>query len=338
MLPLILLATLATIIASQAIITGAFSMTRQAILLGWMPRLHVDQTSEEGYGQIYVGAVNWLLMIVTIALVLWFQKSDSMAAAYGIAVATTMLMTTMLLFIAMREIWGWSVAQAGLLAGALLIVDLAFFGANAMKFLEGGYVPILLGVGVYTIMSIWHKGLVALRTSVQADSIPIDKFLASLPGLGIQRVPGTAVFLTRSTEGAPPVVDWYARHSRALQEKVVAVTVMTEQKPWVDDDRRASMVEIAPNFWRVTARYGFLERPDLTHVIELVRNQGCKADLDKATYFVGLETIKPREDGKGLPRPIVTIFAALQRNAAHVSDTFNFPSDRIIEIGRMVEI
>ena len=337
-LPLILLATIATIIASQSIITGAFSMTRQAIQLGWMPRLHIDQTSEEGYGQIYVGAVNWLLMIVTVALVLWFRKSGNMAAAYGIAVSTTMLMTTGLLFIAMREIWGWSVVFAGLVAGAFLIVDIAFFGANAMKFMEGGYVPIMLGLAVYCVMTIWHRGIVALREMVQAASIPIDKFLPSLTARGIVRVPGTAVFLTRSLEGAPPVVGWYAGHANALQEHVVAITVVTEQKPWVDDASRATLREIGPNFWRVTAHYGFLERPDVTHVLELVRSQGCKADLDKATYFVGLETIKPREDGKGLHRWVVAIFAALQRNAAHVSDSFNFPRDRLIEIGRVVEL
>lgn len=338
LIPLVLLATLATIIASQAIITGAFSMTRQAIQLGWMPRLHIDQTSQEGYGQIYVGAVNWLLMIVTVALVLWFQKSDNIAAAYGIAVSTTMLMTTVLLFIAMREVWGWSLQLASLVAGAFMIVDLAFFGANAMKFVEGGYVPILLGFAVYAIMSIWHRGISALREKVQAETIPIDAFLAGLPARGILRVPGTAVFLTRSVQGAPPVVDWYARHANALQEKVVAITVLTEQRPWVDDDKRATMMEIGPNFWRVTARYGFLERPDVTHVLELVRSQGCNADLDKATYFIGLESIGRREDGKGLPGWVVAIFATLQRNAAHVSDSFNFPSDRLIEIGRKVEL
>ena len=338
LLPLVVLATISTIIASQSIITGAFSMTRQAIRLGWLPRFHITQTSEEGYGQIYVGAVNWLLMLVTIALALTFRKSDNLASAYGIAVATTMLMTTVLLFIAMREIWQWNLLTAGLLAGAFLLVDLAFFGANAMKIKDGGYVPILLGAGVYSIMHIWHSGVIAMRERLGETAIPIDTFLSGLPVTGIVRVPGTAIFLTRSETGTPPVVAWYAEHANALQENVVAITILTEQKPWVDDANRATLIEVAPNFWRVTARYGFLERPDVTRLLETVKARGCRIDLDKATYFVGLETIVSREDGRGLPRWMVLIFAALQRNAAHVSDAFNFPRDRLIEIGRTVDI
>ena len=338
LIPLVILATVATIIASQAIITGAFSMTRQAIRLGWMPRLHVTQTSEEGYGQIYVGAVNWLLMAVTIALTLGFQKSDNLASAYGIAVATTMLMTTVLLFIAMREIWQWSLPKAGLVAGAFMLVDLAFFSANATKIMEGGWVPIALGVLVYAIMYIWHSGVVAMRGRLGETVVPIDTFLSGLTANGIVRVPGTAVFLTRSEGGTPPVVAWYADHAHALQEKVVAITILTEQKPWVDDANRATVVEVAPDFWRVTARYGFLERPDVTHVLETVKAHGCRIDLEAATYFVGLETITAREDGRGLPWWMVAIFAALQRNAAHVSDAFNFPRDRLIEVGRTVDI
>jgi len=338
LLPLVILATVATIIASQSIITGAFSMTRQAIRLGWMPRFAIVQTSQEGYGQIYVGAVNWMLMLVTIALALWFQKSDNMAAAYGIAVATTMLMTTVLLFIAMREIWGWNVLLAGLAAGLFFVVDLAFFSANAMKFRDGGYVPILLGVLVYAIMTIWHEGLMAMRTRLMGTVVPIDKYLGGLEAQGIKRVPGSAVFLTRSETQTPPIVSWYAEHARALQEKVVAVTILTEQKPWVDDKTRATMVEIAPNFWRVTARYGFMERPDVTHVLEMVKTEGCNVDLNQATYYVGMESVKAREDGKGLPRWLVALYAAMLRNSTHVSDAFNMPRERLIEIGRTVEI
>src|SRR5262249_28298602 len=194
-----------TIIASQSIITGAFSMTRQAIALGWMPRLRVIQTSEEGYGQIYVGAVNWLLMIATLGLTIIFRRSDNLAAAYGIAVSLTMLLTSVLLFIAMREIWGWSRVKAGAAALVFLVVDFGFFTANVTKVLEGGYVPLLLAVAVYGIMWIWHRGTSAVRARVLADQVPLKKFVETLGSRDVARVPGTALFLTRADSETPPV-------------------------------------------------------------------------------------------------------------------------------------
>src|SRR6201991_5131745 len=200
LLPLIVLATVATIIASQSIITGAFSMTRQAIQLGWLPRLRIKQTSSEGYGQIYVGTVNWLLMVVTVGLTIGFGKSDNLAAAYGIAVSLTMLMTSALLFIAMREIWGWSPLAAGSVAGCFLVVDSAFFLANLTKIAEGGYVPLLLAIGVYGVMWIWHRGAVETWKRMHEELIPVPEFLARLARNKVPRVPGTAVFLTRTAQ------------------------------------------------------------------------------------------------------------------------------------------
>ena len=226
--PLIGLATVATIIASQSIITGAYSMTRQAIQLGWMPRLTIKQTSEEGYGQIYVGAVNWTLMIVTVGLALLFKKSDNLAAAYGIAVSATMLMTTALLFIAMREIWQWSLLAAGALAGAFFIVDTSFFLANMTKVAEGGYVPLLLAALVYGVMYVWHAGMEALGQRVAQYRLPIADFVASLAEQGTVRVPGTAVFFTRAIHDTPPIIRWYVRHNRALRRQVVALTITVE--------------------------------------------------------------------------------------------------------------
>ncbi len=214
--PLIVLATITTIIASQSIITGAFSMTRQAIQLGWMPRFK-RQTSSEGYGQIYVGAVNWLLMTATVALAIGFGKSDNLAAAYGIAVSMTMLMTSVLLFIAMREIWQWNMAAAGAVAGLFLTVDSAFFAANMTKFFQGGYVPLAMAIAVYAVMWIWHRGSTAMHDSVQKTLIPTAQFLAELQSGTVARVPGTAVFLTLSAKGVPPVMFWHVQLNRALQ-------------------------------------------------------------------------------------------------------------------------
>ena len=223
--PMIVLATIATVIASQSIITGAFSMTRQTMQLGWLPRMNITQTSEEGYGQIYVGAVNWLLMIVTLGLTIGFGKSDNLAAAYGIAVSATMLMTSVLLFIAMRECWGWPIWAAGAAAGLFVIIDSAFLAANLAKVIQGGWVPLLLASLVYGVMWIWHRGAVEVQHSVEAASPPLSSLLEKLHSGQVARVPGTAVFLTRVKDQTPPVMAWHVRHNRALHEYVLALTL-----------------------------------------------------------------------------------------------------------------
>jgi KUP system potassium uptake protein len=263
LIPLIVLATLATIIASQSIITGAFSMTRQAIQLGWLPRLRIKQTSSEGYGQIYVGVVNFLLMIVTIGLTIGFGKSDNLAAAYGIAVSLTMLMTSALLFIAMRQIWGWNIFAAGSVAAFFLTVDGAFFLANLTKVAEGGYVPLLLAIAVYGIMWIWHRGAAAVGARMRESLIPVPDFMAKIQSDHIPRVPGTAVFLTRTEEGTPPVMVWHVKHNRALHEQLFVLRVEILPVPWLASYDRITVKEIVPHFWRVEARYGFMERPHI---------------------------------------------------------------------------
>ena len=237
--PMIVLATIATVIASQSIITGAFSMTRQAIQLGWLPRMAITQTSAEGYGQIYVGAVNWLLMIVTLGLTIGFGKSDNLAAAYGIAVSATMLMTSVLLFIAMREVWGWPIVGAGAVAGLFLIVDGAFLAANLAKVMQGGWVPLLLASIVYGVMWIWHRGATAVRDQVVAQQTPLSAMIAELHSGKIARVPGSAVFFTRAMDQTPPVMDWHVRKNRALHEYVLALTLDRPLDP-VDRSRRAA--------------------------------------------------------------------------------------------------
>ena len=338
LIPLILLATVATIIASQAVITGAFSMTRQAIQLGWMPRLYIKQTSSEGYGQIYVGIVNWLLMIVTLGLTISFRRSDNLASAYGIAVSLTMLMTSALLFIAMREIWHWSLLAAGAVAALFLTIDSAFFLANLSKIAEGGYVPLLLAIGVYAIMWIWHRGVAAVSARMHETLIPVPKFMADITAKQIPRVPGTAVFLTRTVRDTPPVMHWHVRHNRALHEHLFVLRVEVLSVPWVAAAHRLSIEEVVPNVWRAEARFGFMERPHIPELLAVSKMLGCTVDLDDVTYYVGHETVTGREDGTGIPAWQERLFAAMERNSVHVSDFFSLPQDCVVEIGRQIAI
>jgi KUP system potassium uptake protein len=338
LMPLILLATVATIIASQSIITGAFSMTRQAIQLGWLPRLQIKQTSSEGYGQIYVGVVNWLLMIITLGLTIAFGKSDNLASAYGIAVSLTMLMTSALLFIAMREIWGWSLLAAGSVAAFFLVIDSAFFLANLTKVAEGGYVPLILATSVYGIMWIWHRGAAAVFNRLRETLVPVPEFLAKIKEKNVPRVPGTAVFLTRTERDTPPVMVWHVKHNRALHEYLFVLRVEILSVPWVAANKRMALEEVAPGFWRAEARFGFMERPNIPELLAKGKSLGCTIDVDDVTYYVGHETVIHRDDGNGLPVWQERVFAVMERNAIHVSDFFSLPSDQVVEIGRQVAI
>jgi len=338
LIPLICLATVATIIASQSIITGAFSMTRQAIQLGWLPRLHIVQTSDKGYGQIYVGVVNWLLMVVTIALALLFHRSDDLAAAYGIAVSLTMLMTSFLLYIAMREIWQWSLWASVATAGLFVFVDTGFVAANSLKILEGGYVPLLLAAAVYGLMLIWHRGTVAVAHSIEQVPVPVPDFLARLAAQGVPRVPGTAVFLTRAATGVPPVMLWHLRQNRSLHQRVVMLRVLTESKPRVHWPDLMTVAREGESLWRVTAHFGFMQRPDIPHLLKEAQQKGCEVLLDDVTYYVGHEIIVHRERGAVLPLWQEKLFAAMVRNASHVTDYFRLPSQQVVEIGRQISI
>jgi KUP system potassium uptake protein len=336
--PLILLATFATIIASQSIITGAYSMTRQAIQLGWLPRLIVKQTSAEGYGQIYVGAVNWLLMIVTLGLAIGFGKSNNLAAAYGIAVSLTMLMTSVLLFIAMREIWDWNLLAAGAVAGLFMIVDGGFFVANMAKVLQGGYIPLLLASAVYSVMWIWHRGATAVHNQVVAEQTPTEVFVAELQLGRIARVPGSAVFLARASEDTPSVLSWHVRKNRSLHKYVLALTLTVVSTPRVEPEGRVTVTRETDRYWRAEARYGFMELPDIPAVIAECKAKGAEIDLADVTYYVGHETIVPREDGEGLPLWMEALYSVMGRNAARISDYLKLPCDNVVEIGREIEI
>jgi KUP system potassium uptake protein len=338
LVPMVLLATAATIIASQSIISGAFSMTRQALQLGWMPRLKVVQTSSEGYGQIYVGAVNWLLMLATVGLALGFRKSDNLAAAYGIAVSATMLMTSVLLYIAMRELWKWNLAASLAVAGLFVMVDSAFLASNMLKVSQGGYVPLLLASAVYLVMYVWHRGMVAIAANANEDPIPVPEYMASLAREHVARVPGTAVFLTRVRDATPAVMRWYVRHSHALHENVIAITLDTASVPRVAVDRRLQVTEVVPGFWAAKAEYGFMQRPDMPQLMSALELRGCRVEPDKLTYFVGAERVMAREDGHGLPRWMELLFAALLRNSTRLTDYLQVPREQLIELGRQIAI
>src|SRR5258708_14961111 len=335
---MILLATAAPTIASQSIIPGAFSMTRQAIQLGWLPRLQIKQTSSDGYGQIYVGVVNWLLMIMTVGLTIGFGKSDNLAAAYGIAVSLTMLMTSALLFIAMREIWGWSLWAAGSVAAFFLVIDSAFFLANLTKVAEGGYVPLILAISVYGLMWIWHRGSEAVAARMHEALIPIPEFMADIAAKNIPRVPGTAVFPTRTERDTPPVMVWHVRHNRALHEHLFVLRVEIQSVPWVASRNRMTIENVAPNYWRAYARFGFMERPHIPELLATTKALGCTIDLDDVPYYVGRETVVSREDGLGLPAWQERIFAVMERNAVHFSDFFSLPSDQLVDIAPQLAI
>jgi KUP system potassium uptake protein len=338
LLPMVVLATLATIIASQAVITGAFSMTRQAIQLGWLPRMRITQTSALGYGQIYIGVVNWVMMAITIVLTLAFHKSENLAAAYGIAVSATMLMDSVLLYIAMQEVLHWSSPLRVALSSIFIAVDAAFLMANSAKMFEGGYVPLALAAIVYGLMWIWHSGREAVLQVLKLKYQRTEVFLKELVDKGIPRVPGTAVFMTRSREGVPPVMSWHVKHNRALHKSVIVINVTIEPMPFVRAEDRMSFMKEADHFWRATVHYGFMERPEIPPLLEKLREMGCEVDLEDVTYYVGRETVVARADGQGIPKWRELIFAAMERNAAQVTDFFRLPVDRVVEIGRQVAI
>jgi KUP system potassium uptake protein len=337
-IPLVVLATFATIIASQAIITGAFSLTRQAMQLGWFPGLNIRQTSDEEYGQIYVPFVNWCMMVGTLALTWGFGSSEKLAGAYGTAVSTTMLLTTALLYNAMRDVWRWPMVWAGLVSGLFLIVDLGFFAANLLKLREGGWIPLALGVVLFLIMTTWHRGLFALRARLGEGEDRPDEFLADLSAGRITRVPGTAVFLSRTGVAVPIMLIRHVAQMGALQETVVTLTLVFEEVPRVASRQRAVVERVAEGFWHVTVRFGFIEIPNVNVALASAREQGCPVRLDDAVFFGAHDSVVPAKGRPRLPAWRRMLFAFMYRNAVRAPDRFDLPADRFLEVGRQVEL
>jgi KUP system potassium uptake protein len=338
LLPLVILATVATVIASQAVITGAFSMTRQAMQLGLLPRLQVIQTSAAGHGQIYLPAVNWLLLVATLVLATSFGSSSKIAAAYGIAVSATMLATTVLLSVAMPEIWRWPLPAVIVITIGFAAVDGGFLTANLMKIAQGGWVPLLLGALICGVMLVWQTGVAAVQKQIDEMQIPIGDIVAQIERNAIPRVPGTAVFVARLTREIPPLVVWHLRHIRSLHASIVIVNVVTELIPYVADENRTEVREIAPRVWRVHVHCGFMEQPELHALLQRAHAKGYPVDPSNVTYFVGREAVAPREDGKGLPRLVERIFSFLLLNQSEPTEYFRLPRDNVVEIGRQFAI
>ena len=335
--PLVVLATLATVIASQAIITGSFSMTRQAMQLGWFPGVRVRQTSAEEYGQIYVPFVNWSMMALTVALAAGFGSSDRLAGAYGTAVSTTMVITTALLYNVMRSRWQWTLCQAAAITGILLAVDLAFFSANLLKILEGGWIPLTFGGLVFIIMTTWHYGVDAIRQRNAAKSQQPGEFFARLRGDNVVRVPGTAVFLTRLGKAIPPVIVNYVKRVGSLQKTVIVLTVRFENVPRVRSRDRVCIEQLDEGFWHVTVHFGFVEIPDLPAVLTRAKKDGVPA-LDEASYYIERSDLTSRKHRNPLSRWRVELFSFMSRNSAHAIDRFKIPSSALTEIGRRIEL
>jgi KUP system potassium uptake protein len=336
--PLVALATVATIIASQTIITGAFSLTRQAMQLGWLPGQNIRQTSDREYGQIYVGTVNWAMMACTIVVAYGFGSSDALAGAYGTAVSTTMLFTTALLFDAMRDVWRWSPIIAALASVPLLLIDLAFFGANILKIREGGWVPLLLGAVVLTVMLTWRRGMDAMRSRIPEAEEGIEAFLARIRNAAVPRVPGTAVFLSRTSRVVTPVLMRHVAQMKALQQTVVSLTVLFEPVPRVPEAERALVEQLAEGFWHVTVRFGFVEIPNIPQAMAHAKNQGCPMEADDVVYFVAHDVVVRSEMAPRLTTWQRLLFAFMFRNAVRAADRFDLPPDKLLEVGHQIAL
>jgi KUP system potassium uptake protein len=334
-LPLVALATVATIIASQSIISGVFSMTRQAVQLGLCPRLSIVQTSAEGYGQIYVSSVNWLLMIFTLALTLGFGSSDRLAAAYGIAVSMTMLLTTVLMYRMMREQWRWGLVATVAVVGALGVVDASFVAANLIKVLDGGWAPLVAAAAVCTMMGAWGTGKVALLHQLERETMPLALFIGT--SAEIQRVPGTAVFLSRRIDVVPLAMLHSLKHYSVLHERNVILSVETEQVPRVPHPDRITVTPLGERFYRIVLRYGFMEQPDVPAAFHHCTPDGECFDLMRTTFFMSRETVCAGPHGR--LNPVVRrLFIWMHRNASDATDFFRIPRNRIVELGARIEL
>ncbi len=336
--PLVLLATLATIIASQAIITGSFSMTRQAMQLGWLPGVAIRQTSDRIYGQIYVPVVNWLLMVATIATTIAFGSSDRLAGAYGTAVSTTMLLTTVLLYRAMRDVWRWPIAAAIAVAGVFLFVDASFFLANLLKIADGGWLPLSFAAVLFVVMITWRKGTDAVRASLVQPPQAADRFLSDLKSGVIPRVEGTTVFLTRSTQKVSGLIMAHAHFVGVLPKHAIALSVVFENTPRSAGPACTVVDHVGEGLWHVVARFGFLEIPDLRRALEQVHGLDAAVDFDKAMFVGTRDLIVRKHKISSLSGWRLTLFAFLYRNSVKVVDRFSLAPRNVIEIARQIEI
>ncbi len=337
--PLVLLATLATIIASQAIITGSFSMTRQAMQLGWLPGVSIRQTSDQVYGQIYVPVVNWMLMLATIATTVAFGSSDRLAGAYGTAVSTTMLLTTFLLYRAMRVEWRWPTLIALVVAGIFLIVDGSFFAANLLKIADGGWLPLTFAALLFVIMTTWRRGVEAVHATLAQPPEAAEQFLSDLKNGMIPRVDGTTVFITRTgTQKVSGLVMAHAHFAGVLPRNAIALSVLFENTPRIVGPTCSVVDHTGEGLWQVVARFGFFEIPDLRQALTRARGLEAAVDFDKALFVAARDLVVHKRHNSSLRGWRLALFAFLYRNSVKVVDRFNLAPENVIEIARQIEI
>lgn len=338
LIPMVVLATFATVIASQAVISGAFSLTSQAILLGFVPRMRILHTSANERGQIYIPFINWLLLLLVIVVVLAFKKSDNLAAAYGVAVTTTMVITTMLAAVVMRKLWNWNTWAVTAVISLFFIVDFSFFAANLMKILDGGWFPLLLGGVAFFLLMTWYSGRMLLRTRTKDDGIPLEPFVEGLLAHPPHRVGGTAVFMTGNVETVPVSLLHNLKHNRILHERVIFMKISIWDVPFVDDDKRLSMKILGGNIYLLRAAFGFKEAPDVNTVLALTSKQfDMEFELMDTSFFIARDTVVPSKlPGMSLWRE--RLFAWMHQNGAKPSDFFHIPANRVVELGTKIEI
>jgi KUP system potassium uptake protein len=337
LLPLVILTTFATVIASQAVISGAFSLTRQAVQLGYLPRMDIEHTSETQIGQIYIPGLNWILMIACIGLVLGFRSSSSLAAAYGVAVTTDMVFTAILFSVVARSRWGWSLPAVLALGAAFLAVDLSFWGASLLKIPSGGWFPIVIAGVVFTIMTTWYTGRGILAERIAERSQSIEEFLRELVERPPLRVPGTAVYLARDPLVAPHSLVQNVKHNKVIHERVVLLALSTATRARVDDADRVELSSLSDSIYRVVAQHGFTEDPDVPAVLDRLREIGLDVDPGATTFFLGRETLLVTER-PGMAMWRERLFAVLARNARRATKFFHLPPERVVELGAEIEL
>ena len=335
--PLLMIATLAAIVASQALISGAFSLAQQTIQLGFSPRLTVLHTSRSEFGQIYIPEVNVALMVGCLVLVTSFRSSSALGAAYGIAVTGTMAITTLLFYAVARSRWHWSSRRAGALAAVFLVIELAFFAANIVKIAHGGWVPIVIAGGVFLLMTTWRRGTRLIVRAVAGRSVPLDRFFTEMQTRHPARVPGTAVFLTAHTEGTPEVLLHHLRHNKVLHEDVVFLSVVPTEIPEVAEADRITVEPLGKRFHRVIARYGFMETADVSAIVERCCRETLGRNADEVTFYLGRPHILPT-GAAPMAKWRKVLFAFLARNARPVTQFFNIPPERVVEVGMQIKL
>jgi KUP system potassium uptake protein len=333
---MVILATIATIIASQAVITGAFSVSRQAIQLGYLPRMQIIHTSASEMGQIYVPFVNWMLAFFVALLVLGFKSSSHLAAAYGIAVTGTMIGTGLLLAIVAAKIWRWRPIVVISVVGLFLFIDFCFFAANLTKITHGGWFPLAIGFAMFMILTTWKRGRALLSERVNKDSLDLDTFLSAVSDR-VSRVPGTAIFLTGAAGGTPGSLLHNLKHNKVLHEQVVVLTVLFEEVPYLPEEQRFELTVLPKNFYRLVVRYGFMEEPNVPAALRQAEEKGLHCDPMQSSYFLSRETIIPSSK-PGMAMWREHVFAWMSRSATSAMDFFNIPPNRVVELGTQIEI